>query len=334
MIASGEVASVLSVLQAQPARRDELLAELHRSRGNAFVQQVLAEGGGADNHERRHQEAGVLWQRQGAGSGSGSEIRNSADTSKKDRRPVAERRADESNNATYYAMDVQLKLLAYELHAAGRRLSFEVAVANVAKNQDKAQIDATEGRLGAVMGPALDLAMVTAKQLSDLNTEKNDPRLAQGGQSLLAALNEVAPALAEADAWATAHKRDTWGWPVVRVSNGILKLVFPNLVPAAKRLTSIEESPGYMQDTAISAHLDAAIAAAESAKSGNPVVHKERLIMHVKELGELLKNHPRVEGQLAPRIKKLVSIVDQVLVESPWIKMSFDEAFEPLRDVK
>ncbi len=143
-------------------------------------------------------------------------------------------------------MNLQLKLLASKLHAAGKGLSFAVGVANAQKKQDKARIEETEAHLSGLMEPALDLAMRTARQLRDLKTEEGEPRLADGAQTLLAALDEFAPVMAEADAWATAHKRDTWGVPpVVRVSNGILKLVFPNFVPAAKPLTKDERS----QDT-------------------------------------------------------------------------------------
>jgi len=132
----------------------------------------------------------------------------------------------------------------------------------------------------------------------------------------------------------TAHKVDTPSWEVVGRSNGILKLIFPGVVPAAKPLTSVEKSPGFTKDTSINAHLDAAIAAAESMMSGNSVVHSDRVIMHAKELAELLKNHPRVEGQLEPRIKKLIRLVDQILVENPYLKNSFDEAIAPIRNVK
>jgi hypothetical protein len=89
-----------------------------------------------------------------------------------------------------------------------------------------------------------------------------------------------------------------------------------------------------MQDDAINAHLDAAIAAAESAKSGNAILHKDRIILHAKDLAELLKNHPRVEGQLGTRIKTLITLVDQVIVNDPWVKRSVDEAIDPIRNVK
>ena len=115
---------------------------------------------------------------------------------------------------------------------------------------------------------------------------------------------------------------------------GIIKLVFPNLAPNAKPLTAVERSPGTMQNEAISAHLDAAIAAAESAKSGNAILHKDRIILHAKELADLLKNQARVEGQLEPRIKTLITLVDQVIVNDPWVKRSVNEAIDPIRNVK
>lgn len=89
-----------------------------------------------------------------------------------------------------------------------------------------------------------------------------------------------------------------------------------------------------MHNEAINAHLDAAIAAAESMKSGNTIVHKGRIIMHAKELAELLKNQARVDGQLEPRIKTLVTLVDQVIVNDPWVKESVNEAIDPIRNVK
>ncbi|MBA3463225.1 MAG: hypothetical protein H0T46_24930 [Deltaproteobacteria bacterium] len=98
-MASGDVGEVAHMLQAQPARRDAILRQLHQSRGNAFVGQVLAAVDNAASHEEGHQDqsrggfepdddgadpaAGLLWQKQGGGSGGFSETKNSADTSKK-----------------------------------------------------------------------------------------------------------------------------------------------------------------------------------------------------------------------------------------------------------
>jgi hypothetical protein len=281
-----------------------------------------------------NKEPGMLWQRQGAGSGVASETKNSADTSKKDRRPEQERRADHSDNATYHAMNTKLKLLAYELHAAGTKLTFDVAVANADKKQDKAQIGKTEAGLMVTIHRVDDMARETAKQLSDLRTANGEPRLVEGARSLVASLNEFEPVMTEVDAWMTAHKVDTPSWEVVGRSNGILKLIFPSIAPAAMPLTSVEKSSGFMKDSSINAHLDAAIAAAESMKSGNTILHSDRVILHAKELAELLKNHPRVEGQLEPRIKKLIGLVDQILVQNPYLKRSFDEAIDPIRNVK
>lgn len=280
-----------------------------------------------------NKEPGMLWQRQDAGSGVVSETKSSADTSKKDRRPEPERRADASDNATYRAMNSQLKLLAYELHAAGKKLSFDVALANAAKKPDKAQIEQTDAGLMVTIHRLDDMARETAKQISDLDTAESEPRLAEGGQSLLAALDEFAPVMAEVEAWMHAHKVETPSWEVVGRSKGMLKLIFPGVVPTAKPPSSVEKSPGFIKDTSIDAHLDAAIAAAESVKSGNRY-HEDRVTMHAKELAELLKNHPRVEGQLEPRIKKLISLVDQILVRNPYLKDSFDEALGPIRNVK
>jgi hypothetical protein len=271
----------------------------------------------------------MLWQRQDAGSGVVSETK----TSKKDRRPEPERRADKSDNATYYAMTTKLKLLAYELHAAGKKLSFDVAVGNAAKKPDKAQVEQTDARLGVTIGRLDDMARETAKQITDLNTAKGEPRLVEGGQALVAALNEFEPVMTKVDAWMTAHHGDTASWEVVGRSNGILKLIFPSIGPVAKPLTSVEKSSGFMKDSSVNAHLDAAIAAAESVNTGNRY-HSDRVILHAKELAELLKNHPRVEGQLEARIKKLISLVDQILAANPYLERSFGEAIDPIRNVK
>lgn len=280
-----------------------------------------------------NEDPGMLWQRQNAGSGGGSETKRSANRPKKDRRPEDEQRAEQSDNATYHAMNTKLKLLAYELHAAGEKLSFEVALANAAKKPDKAEIEATDARLMVTIHRLGDMARETAKQLDDLNTPKSEPRLEEGGQSLLAALDEFAPVMADVEAWMNAHKVQTPSWEVVGRSNGIIKLIFPGITPAAKRLTSVEKSSGFMKDSSISAHLDAAIVAAESVKSGNRH-HERRVTMHAKEVAELLDNHPRIEGQLEPRIKKLISLVDQILVNNPYLERSFHEAVDPLRNVK
>ncbi len=283
--------------------------------------------------EVANKEPGKLWQRQDGVSGAFDETKSSADTEKKkDRRPVAERRAEQSDNATYHAMNSKLKLLAYELHAAGRKLTFDVALAKADKTPEKAQIEATDERLMVTIHRLGDMARDTAEQLRDLNTAKSEPRLEEGGQTLLAALEEFQPVMTDVEAWMTAHKVDTPAWEVVGRSNGIIKLIFPGIVPAAKPLTSVEQSPGFMKDTSINAHLDAAIAAADSVKSGNRS-QSDRVIMHAKELAELLANHPRVTNQLEPRIKKLISLVDQILVDNPYLKRSFDEANDPIRNV-
>lgn len=58
VIASGGVADIARLLQALPARREKLLAELHQHRGNAFVQQVLAvqQSAHAHAHDEEHEE--------------------------------------------------------------------------------------------------------------------------------------------------------------------------------------------------------------------------------------------------------------------------------------
>lgn len=332
---SGDVAAVAGLLRAQPARRDELIAELHRSRGNAFVQQVLAtpDPKGQDGNE----EPGLLWDRQGAGSGGFSETRNSADSSnkqEKDRRPKSERLAEASDNATYRAMNTQLKLLAYELGAAGKKLTQDLAFSTAKTKADMTQVEETSARLMVTIHHLDEMARDTAKQLSDLNTAKMEPRLEDGAQTLSAALDEFAPVVEKVDAWMTSYTGDADTWGVLGRSRGIIKLVFPNLAPKAKPLTAVERSPGTVQNEAISAHLDAAIAAAESAKSGNAILHKDRIILHAKELAELLKNQARVEGQLEPRIKTLITLVDQVVVNDPWVKRSVNEAIDPIRNVK
>ncbi|MBA3461976.1 MAG: hypothetical protein H0T46_18595 [Deltaproteobacteria bacterium] len=347
--ASGDVDEVARLLEAQPARRDAILRQLHQSRGNAFVGQVLAAVDNAASHEQRHQDqspgsfepddqganpdADLLWQGQGSGGGVFSETKNSADTSKKDRRPKSERLAEQSDNATYRAMNTKLKLLAYELHAAGKKLTFDVVLANGAKKQDKAHIEQTDARLSGTIHGLDAMARETARQLNVLRTAPGEPRLEEGGQYLSAAIDEFAPVRAEVDAWMTAHKVDTPSWEVLRRSHGILKLIFPNFGPVAKPLTREEKSSGF-QNASISAHLDAAIAAAESAISGNAILHKDRIILHAKELAELLQNQARISGQLEPRIKKLLTLVARVVKAEPWTETTINEAIDPIRNVK
>lgn len=328
--ASGDVAATARLLESQPARREEIIAELHRTHGNAFVQQVLAASGNGLRHEQAHQEESA----RDGGNGVSSEVRNSADTTKA-QILKQERFHEASDNATYRAMNAQLKLLAAELQAGAKNVSLTVALANAATPKTKAETEAIAEGLTAGLDPAYDLAMTTSKQLRDIRVVENDPRLADGGQALLAALGEIAPVLAAADAWSVAHKRDAWGvWPVQRVTNGIVKVVFPNLVPPAKPLTKAEQSRNVMNDAAIDAHLDAAIAAAQSCLSGNTNLDSDRLILHAKEMTELLKGHARISGQLTPRIQKLLRLADKILVDNPWRERSFNEALGPLRDVK
>jgi hypothetical protein len=289
-----------------------------------LVDESLAKSSEPEDQVANKQPA-LLWERQDAGVG-GSET-------KKDRRSVPERRAEQSDNATYHAMNVKLKLLAYELHAAGQKLTFDLSVANADKTQDKARIEATDARLMATVRRLDDMARETAKQLDELNTAKSEPRLEDGGQHLLAALDEFAPVMAEVDAWETAHKLETPSWEVRGRINGILKLIFPSITPAAIPLTSIEKGRGFMQDESINAHLDAAIIAAESVLSGNRY-QADRVVLHAKEVGALLVNHPRVVGPLEPRIKKLIHLADQIFVDNPYLESSFNEALDPIRNVK
>jgi len=215
----------------------------------------------------------------------------------------------------------------------GKKLSFDLAVVNADKSQDKARIEANDARLMATVHRLDDMARETAKQLDDLNTAKSEPRLEDGGQHLLAALDEFAPVMANVDAWMTAHELDTPSWEVQGRINGILKLIFPGVALAAIPLTDVEKQRGFMQDESINAHLDAAIAAAESVISGNR--HQaDRVVLHAKEIGALLVNHPRVVGPLEPRIKKLIAITDQILVDNPYLERSFNEALDPIRNVK
>jgi hypothetical protein len=126
---------------------------------------------------------------------------------------------------------------------------------------------------------------------------------------------------------------DTPSWEVQGRINGIVKHIFPGVALAPKPLTDLEKSRGFVQDESINAHLDAAIAAAESVYSGNRY-QADRVVLHAKEIGALLVNHPRVVGPLERRIKKLIHITDQILVDSPYLERSFHEALDPIRSVK
>ncbi len=89
-----------------------------------------------------------------------------------------------------------------------------------------------------------------------------------------------------------------------------------------------------MENASIDAHLDAAIAAAKSAKSGNAIIHKDRLILHAKELAELIGKRPGLQGPLESRIKELTTLVAQVVRRNPWLEPSVNEAIDPIRNVK
>ncbi len=89
-----------------------------------------------------------------------------------------------------------------------------------------------------------------------------------------------------------------------------------------------------MKQVSIEAHLDAAIIAAESCTNGNAIIHSDRIILHAKDLADLLKSSPRIEGQIEPRIKQLVGLVDKILGNDPWLTRSLNEAIDPIRNVK
>lgn len=208
-------------------------------------------------------------------------------------------------------MNAQLKLLAYELHAAGNKLRSEMVVANAGKKSGNAQIAKIDSWLMQTIRPLNDMARKAAVEIKYIASAKTEPRLAEGGQALLAAMSEFQPVMAEVDAWLTAHNQEPPSWTVVGRSNGILKQIFSDLYPPAKPLTCIEKAPGFMIDTSINAHLDAGIAAAESVRSGNRH-HAARVIMHAKELAELVKNS-HLESGTEARITKLIYLVDQIL---------------------
>lgn len=243
-----------------------------------------------------------------------------------DRRPASERIAEHSDNATYAAMNSKLKLLAYELHAAGRQLRFAIAIANPARIAD------TESRVGQISSRLGDMADETATQLKELRTPKSEPRLTDGALALNAALDDFDSVVVELDAWMTEHKKEPLSLTVVRRGRELVALVFPSIIPAARPLTPMEKSPGVVREASINAHLDAAIVAAESMTG--PVLYADRVVIHAKELAELLQGHPRIEGQLERRIKKLVVLVDQIVFNNPYLKRSFNEAIDPIRNVK
>lgn len=275
---------------------------------------------------------GLLWDRQDAGVVN--ETRNSSDAVTHERRLLPERRADRSDTATYHAMNSRLKLLAHELHAAGRRLAFDIAVANADKNSDKSRVDATSARLVARTRHLDDMAREIAKQLGELNTTMGDSRLAEGGQILAAALDDFQPVMREVDAWMAAHDRySDYAWEVIGRGNAILKLIFPGSALFAKPTHNLEQPAVLIEYDSINAQLDAAIAAAESAESGNRH-HANRVIMHAKSLAELLGGHSGTERTWGARIKKFIGIVDRILVDNPYLKRSFDEALLPIRHIK
>jgi len=267
------------------------------------------------------------------GKGKGEATGRGAETPK-ERQTPQEKRGEQSDNATYAAMDSKLKLLAYELHAAGKKLSFDLALASADKKTDKASFEAHDAQLMSTIHPLDGMAYDIAGQFRTLNTPKSEPRLEEGAQALMAALAEFEPVRTQVDTYMTTHKAMTPSWEVVGRSEGIIAKVFPGVNPGAKPLTSVEQSSGFMRDSSINAHLDAAIVAAQNCAAGDAILYSDRVILHAKELADLLKSHPRVEGQLEAHIKKLVGLVDKVLVNDPWLARSFNEAIDPIRNVK
>lgn len=280
-----------------------------------------------------NKEPAMLWQRKDGFGDVFSEGRNSADSGKSDRRPKTERLADQSDNATYHAMNVKLKLLAYELNAAAKKLTFSIAIAKNIKHPDKAQLKDTRSGMLATIRNLDDLARETAKQLSDLNTSKNEPRLAEGGEYLIAALTEFVPVMTDVDDWMVAHGEEAPSWEIHFRSNEILRLIFPSKAPVGKPLSRLEKSSGFVNFESINLHLDAAIVAAESVLSGNRR-HADRIVLHAKEIAQLAVNTPLLEGPQELRIQKLTLLVRQVIVDNPYLARSLNEAIDPLRSPK
>lgn len=242
--------------------------------------------------------------------------------------PTHGNKALRSDNATFFAMDVELKLFASELDAAGRKLPNLIGLANGkdATRQSIATIDSMATRLA-------NRIRTTQKQLDDLGADEGDrwKYLADGGSALSGAFAGFEPVMDQIDAWLQTQHEETPFTEIRTRTKHILKVVAQGgLKP--RPLDGIEKSPGLIGAAEIDAHLDAALAAAESVLDGNRR-HEDRIVLHVQEVASMIGEDPLLRSSARTRARRLRGLVRRIIDENPYMKEKLDATLGLLRDL-
>lgn len=243
-----------------------------------------------------------------------------------------EQRREESQNASYAAMNAQLKVFAAELDAAGQQLSLDLAFIKADTKADKKTLAAYRMHLAEKLRDLASMAQTIADQLAELETPEGEVRLTDGAQILRAALDDFRPVYDDIDAWMTANTDAGASSELIVRVNGLVASVFPGGIPNA---TPHKRPDVYAaKDSAIDKHLDAAIVAARNGLAQRAIGYLDEIVLHAKAATALLEGHARVEGQLERRTKELTALVDQINEKEGWTERSLNEAVESLRAVR
>jgi hypothetical protein len=275
------------------------------------------------------------------GTGAGSELERVWDPQtatfkttkpKQQAQDPYEQRREQFKNASYAAMNAQLKVFAAELDAAGQQLLLDLARIKADQKADEKALAAYHMHFVEKLRHLTYLAQDIGEQLHVLGTPKGEVRLTDGAEVLRAALDEFQPVYDDIDAWMTANTDSGASSELIVRANGLVAFVFMGVVPNAQ--TGKRADTHAAKDSAIEKHLDAAIVAAQCGFDERAIGYLDEMVLHAKAATALLEGHARVEGQLESRIKELTDLVDKINDKEGWTTRRLNEAVDPLRNVK
>lgn len=156
VVASGDMVEVAQLLQAQPARRDTILSELHQYRGNAFVQQVLAVSTSAAPRQHDEEQEGPAGEdgkpvaggalTRNDGNAELDQLRNGALTLKKGARSKGVRRVQVALRDLGFEVNLH-GLFDDRMQAAVNDLQIKAAIAPITGEVDAGTFRTVEDRL-------------------------------------------------------------------------------------------------------------------------------------------------------------------------------------------
>jgi len=178
-----------------------------------------------------------------------------------------------------------------------------------------------------------DQVFTIERQLKDIGyTAEQYPYLEDSVATLTQARDQLAPVMADIDAW-SGEERLTAGlidW-VTRLVDGVVPKSV--LAPAKAHVQDGRDMAVLVYEN-VSQHLDAAMAAAHSFASGN-LSHEDRIIVHLNEIARWMPK-PGALGFPAfkTRVDALVRLLDQVVGRKPYAKPRIEEALQPITSVQ